>query len=346
MSFSKPTRLKKGDTIAIISPSWGGPSEFPHIYESGMDVLRNMGFEIVEYPTARMKDYALHNNPEIRAKDINRAFADPKIKAIICSIGGEDSIRLLPYLDKEIISKNPKIILGYSDNTTLLIYTNLCNNVVFHGPTIMSGFSQMKFLPEQYKEHVYTILTSNQSSYFYQDYGLYCDGYPDWSLVENTGKVNKLQKDEGMIILQGKGKISGRLFGGCLEVIDWMKGTSYYPGKSFFEGTLFFLETSEEKPAIDTLRRSLRNYGVQGLFNSISCLMFGRLRDYSEVEKKEFYEMVQDVVNNEFNSPELPIIVNMNFGHTDPQWVLPLGINSTLDLDNRSLTLNENWLED
>lgn len=346
MIFSKPAKLNKGDKIAIISPSWGGPSEFPHIYESGIKSLKGMGFEIVEYPTARMDDDTLYNNPHIRAEDINKAFADHEIKAIICSIGGEDSIRVLTYLDKNVISENPKILMGYSDNTTLLTFVNLCNLVTFHGPTIMSGFSQMESLPVEYNKHIYTMLTAKQDSYTYQDYGVYCDGYLSWSSIENTGKVKDLQKDEGMIVLQGNGKIHGRLFGGCLEVLEWMKGTSYYPNLSFFEGKLFFLETSEEKPEINTVRRVLRNYGVQGVLNSITGLMIGRLRDYSEAEKKEFYEMVQDVINNEFSLNGLPIVVNMDFGHTDPQWVLPLGINSTLDLDNKTLSLNENWLTD
>jgi muramoyltetrapeptide carboxypeptidase LdcA involved in peptidoglycan recycling len=305
-----------------------------------------MGFEVIEYPSARMDDDTLYHNPKIRADDLNNAFADPVVKAIICSIGGEDSIRILPYLDKNVISKNPKIFMGYSDNTTLLTFINMCNIVSFHGPTIMSGFSQMKSFPEEYKKHVYTMLTSIQNSYAYQNYGLYSDGYLDWSLIENCGKVKTTQIDGGMIVLQGKGEVQGRLVGGCFDVIEWMKGTSYYPNLSHFDGSLFLLETSEEKPSIETVRRALRNYGVQGVLNSISGLLFGRLRDYSDLEKKEFYEMVKDVVNNEFSLYELPIVVNMDFGHTDPQWVLPLGIKSTLNLDKMTFGLSENWLID
>ena len=119
MPFIKPHKLKKGDTIAIISPSWGGPSVFPHIHENGLKALREeFGLSIKEYPTARAEADFLYHQPEARAVDVNQAFADPEVKAIIASIGGDDSIRILPFLNPDIIQSNPKILMGYSDTTT------------------------------------------------------------------------------------------------------------------------------------------------------------------------------------------------------------------------------------
>ena len=111
--FKKPKRLKPGDTLAIISQSWGGPAAFPHIYEAGLDSLRGLGFEIVEYPTARMSAEDLYRNPEARAEDINRAFSDPQIQGIVSSIGGDDSVRILRYLDTFSIAEHPKFIIGF-----------------------------------------------------------------------------------------------------------------------------------------------------------------------------------------------------------------------------------------
>jgi muramoyltetrapeptide carboxypeptidase LdcA involved in peptidoglycan recycling len=108
-----PSRLKPGDTVAIISPSWGGPSVFPHIFENGLKSLTEWGLKIKEYPTARADVQYLRKNPEFRAKDINDAFSDPEVKAIFTSIGGDDSVRILPYLNKKIIKDNPKIIYGF-----------------------------------------------------------------------------------------------------------------------------------------------------------------------------------------------------------------------------------------
>ena len=94
----KPKRLQKGDTIAVVSPSWGGPSIFPHVYELGIKVLKNLGLKIKEFPSARMDADFLYKNPEFRAKDINNAFANEEVKAIFISIGVDDSIRILLFL--------------------------------------------------------------------------------------------------------------------------------------------------------------------------------------------------------------------------------------------------------
>jgi len=107
----KSKKLQKGDIIAVVSPSWGGPSVFPHIYESGIKTLENLGLNIKEYPSAKKDADFLYNNPEFRAKDINDAFANPEVKAIFTTIGGDDSIRILPYIDTEIVKNNPKIFL-------------------------------------------------------------------------------------------------------------------------------------------------------------------------------------------------------------------------------------------
>src|SRR5687768_2795347 len=125
MKYIKPPKLKEGDTIAALSPSWGGPSAFPHIYENGIRVLRDIfGLNVKEYPTARMSPEKLYDNPKIRARDVTDAFADREVKAIITTIGGDDSIRILPYLNLNIIIRNPKIIMGYSDTSTILTYLN------------------------------------------------------------------------------------------------------------------------------------------------------------------------------------------------------------------------------
>jgi len=104
----KPKKIKPGSRIAIISPSNGLPFLFPDIYELGLKNLKEIfGFEIVEMPTARMSPDELYKNPKLRADDINQAFSDDSIDGIITSIGGYESIRILKYLDIDIIKKNP-----------------------------------------------------------------------------------------------------------------------------------------------------------------------------------------------------------------------------------------------
>lgn len=346
MKYKKPEKLNRGDTVAIVSPSWAGPNVFPRVYENGLKVLKEWGLEVREYPTARATNDFLSKNPEARAKDINDAFADPHIKAVFVSIGGDDFVRVLPFLDKEVISNNPKIVMGYSDTTTLLTFANLQGIVTFHGPAIMAGFSQMESLPGEFKSHVHAMLFNPQETLEYLPYGQYCDGYLDWSKEENMGKVNGLKKNSGWKVLQGKGVVSGELFGGCIEVLEFIKGTDFWPSKDFWNGRILFLETSEDKPSVDHVKLMLRNYGVQGVFDKVNAVLFARPRDYSDGEKVQFDEMVKDVIGNEFKRPNLPIMSNLDFGHTDPQFVLPLGVKAEVDLDGKKFRLVESWLNE
>lgn len=344
MTYKKPSKLKQGDTVAIVSPSWGGPSVFPHIYENGLKVLQEWGLKIKEFPTARMDAVFTRANPQVRAKDINDAFADSEIKAIFASIGGDDSVRILPFIDKKIIAENQKILMGYSDTSTLHVFANMQGLITFYGPSIMAGFSQMENLPESFKSHVREILFEPKESYEYKPYGKYCDGYPDWAKKENTGKVKPIKSDDGWHWLQGNTKVQGELFGGCIEVLEMMKATDFWPQKNFWKDKIFFLETSEEKPSIHYVDHVLRNYGMLGVYDKICGLVFSRARDYSDEEKKELEEKIISIVAKEFGKPDLPIVANFDVGHTDPQLVLPLGVRTEIDCGNKKVKLTEPWL--
>ena len=331
--------------MAIVSPSWGGPSVFPHIYENGLKILQEWGLKIKEFPTARMDAGFLRSNPQVRAKDINNAFADPEVKAIFASIGGDDSVRILPFVDKKIVANNPKILMGYSDTSTLHVFSNLQGLVSFYGPSIMAGFSQVESLPESFKSHVREILFEPKETYEYKSYGNYCDGYPDWANKKNLGKVNRLKEDTGWRWLQGNSKVQGELFGGCIEVLEMMKATDFWPAQDFWKEKVFFLETSEEKPSIHYIDHILRNYGMLGVFDRISGFIFSRARDYSDVEKIELEEKIVSIVRREFGKPNLPIVANFDIGHTDPQLILPLGVKVEIDCSAKRVKLVESWLK-
>ena len=341
MEFIKPARLKVGDTVAVVSPSWGGPSVFPHIYERGLEALRDLGLRIKEYPTARADNDFLAENPQARAKDINDAFADVEVKAIFASIGGSDSVRILPFLDKEMIRKTPKILMGYSDTTTLLTCINQLGMVTFNGPSVMAGFSQARALPESFIQHVKAFLFSPQDNYEYRSFGIFCDGYLDWSSLENVGKTKELKPDDGWRFLQGSGVVAGELYGGCIEVLEMLNGTDYWAGKDFWNGKVLFFETSEDKPSVQRVRRILRNYGMQGIFDKAAAVLFGRARDYTDEEKIEFDQMILEVIKGEFGNDRLPVMTNMDFGHTDPQFILPLGVKAEIDYERKTFRLLE-----
>jgi len=333
--FVKPQRLKKGDTVAVLSPSAGLPSLFPHIYEEGLKNLQDLGLKIKEFP-----------NPKARAEDLNKAFEDHEVKGIITSIGGDDSVRILPYLNLEIIKANPKLFMGYSDTTTMTSYLNQQGLVTFNGPSVMAGFSQLKALPDQFKRFIETFLFEKNDSYVYLPYGEYHDGYLEWKEVNNVGKVKEAKKATGWDWLQGTGTVEGELFGGCIEVLEMMKGTDFWPKKDFWSGKILFLETSEDKPTVEMVKYFLRNYGVQGVFARIKGLLFGRARDYTDEEKDQLDKMIVRVVAREFGQKDLMIVSNIDFGHTDPQIILPLGIKAELNSTEKTFKLRESPFAD
>lgn len=338
----KPPALKPGNTIAVLSPSWGGPASFAHIYENGLKKLRDLGFNIKEYPTARMDQSILVRNPKLRAKDINDAFADREVNGIIATIGGEDSIRILPHVDQKIILKNPKVIMGFSDTTTILAYLNQLGLVTFHGPSIMAGISQMNKLPKNFADHFKKFFFFKYQSLVYKKYSQYCDGYPNWQETKSTGKINPLIKNtDGWHWLQGKKTVKGELFGGCIEVLEKMRGTKFWPDQNFWNNKILILETSEEKPLVDTAKSYLMNYARSGIFNRISAILFGRARDYTDAEKKELDLSLISIVRKNSDNHDLAIVTNMDFGHTDPQLILPLGIETEVNPLKREIKLIE-----
>ncbi len=329
--------------MAVLSPSWGGPGLFPHTFEAGLTVLRErFGLRIREYPSTRASPESLARDPLARVRDIHAALVDPEVKALIASIGGEDSVRLLPHLDPELFLRHPKILMGFSDITTLLVYGHQLGLVTYHGPSVMAGFAQAPHLPEAFTAHVRAMLFEPREQTELRPYEAYSGRYAEWGDPANASRLQSLHPNPGGFrVLQGRGVARGPLFGGCLEVLEFLKGTRFWPEPGFWSGRLFFVETSEEKPSPTQVRRWLRNYGVQGVFEKLSGLLWGRPYDASEPEKEELERVILDVVAGEFGQSELPILTRMDFGHTAPQLILPLGLQAEVDCDTRRFRLLE-----
>lgn len=337
----KPKRLQAGSKVAIVSPSWGGPSRFPDIYELGLKNLETFfGLQVQEFPSARMDAEVLDRNPELRAKDINAAFGDPTIDAIFASIGGDDSVRILPFIDIETVLRHPKILMGFSDTATLLSYFNTLGLVTFSGPSIMAGFAQAASFPREWHDHVREVLFEGAKEIELKPFMQWSEGYPDWRDLLSLGHVSKQQANAGPQWLQGEGEFCGPLWGGCIEVLEFLKGTAYWPADGFWDGKILFFETSEDIPKPLQILYFLRNYGMQGIFGRIAGILFGRAFGYTDEQKFDLRHIVLKVVREEFGAT-IPIVMECDFGHTDPQWVLPLGVQARMDCTRQSITLLE-----
>ncbi|HKO56560.1 MAG TPA: S66 peptidase family protein [Thermoanaerobaculia bacterium] len=315
-----------------VSLSWGGPARYPDVYERGVAALSSVfGLEVVAAPRV----FEPSADPLSRAADLMTAFADPSVRGIITTIGGEDSIRLLPYLDPAVIAANPKIFLGYSDTTVSHFFCFNAGLTTFYGPSVMAGFAEL--LP--YTEAaVRRALLSTSPIGVLQPAEGWTPEWPDWE----SFTPRALRPRHGWTFLQGSGIAEGRLLGGCIDVMEFVRGTSAWPAS--FDGAILFLETSEDAPPPLFVTRALRSYAAMGILHQIRGLIFGRPGGGERFE--EYDAAILQVVRDEEGLAELPIITGMDFGHTDPMFVLPYGALARIDCERRTFAVLESGVID
>jgi len=345
----KPRKLKSGDKVAAISMSWGGPGTFPHRYEAGKQQLQEaLGVTVVETPHALRSAEWLERNPRARADDLMAAFEDPSIMAIIATIGGDESIRLLPHLDLGVMRSNPKIVMGYSDTTVTHLACFAAGLVSFYGPAIMAGFGENAGLFSYMVDSVRRTLCSAAAIGIVQPN---TEGWTveflEWAEPENQRRKRKLSPSEGWIYLQGEGVRRGHLIGGCLEVLDWLRGTYVWPTLDRWEDAILFLETSEEAPSPTRVLRILRALAAMGILRELSGILVGRPGGAVPPEQfGEYDKVILQVVAQEEGLTDLPIVTGMDFGHTDPMFVLPYGVEAEIDCGRQRFAILEGAVVD
>lgn len=337
----KPKLLKKGDKIAVVSLSWGGlgDEDLIHKYYIAKERLENnFGLEVVAMPNALKGSEFVYNHPELRAKDLMNAFKDETIKGVFCAIGGDDSIRLLPYIDYEIIKNNPKIFMGYSDTTISHFMLNKAGVVSYYGPSVMCEFGEYVKMFDYTKEAVENILFKDTENYYVKSSEYWSNDHVSWN-EDNINIQKKLTREEhGYEVLSGTGKATGQLLGGCIDVFPMMLETEIWPKVDEWKNKILLIETSEEKMPPNYLLYYLRNLGVQGILNNINGIIVGK--PIGETYYEEYKEIYLKVLK-EFDCEDLPIIYNVNIGHAFGTGLLPLGINYEIDLDAKTIIFLE-----
>lgn len=345
MPLTKPPRLRRGDRVAAVTLSWGGPGKFPHRYEAGKaQLVREFGLEVVETRHALRDPAWIAANPKARADDLMEAFADPSIRGIVSTIGGDDSVRILPHLDLEVIRRHPKVFLGYSDTTVTHLACFRAGLASFYGPTIMAGFGEnagvFPYMAASVRRTLFSpepvgILEPNRDGWTVE--------HLDWADPANQARRRKLNPSAGWRVLQGTGVASGRLLGGCADVLEFLKGTEWWPPPEAWEGAVLFLETSEDAPSPQWVKWWLRNYATQGILQRLAGLLVGRPGgQVPESAFEQYDKVILQVVREESGLTSLPIVTRMDFGHTDPMLVLPYGVRVGINADAGTLCIQEN----
>ncbi|MBI9012753.1 MAG: LD-carboxypeptidase [Clostridiales bacterium] len=330
--------LKKGSKVALISPSNGLSEMFPDVFESGVKNLETFfNYEVVICPSCTKSTEFLYNNPKFRAEEINNVFADTTIDGIICSIGGYESVRILDYLDIELILNNPKLIMGFSDSTSFLTYLNILGLKTYYGHSVMAGLAQLHHFPNSL-DQVKKYLTTDWEEFEWTCSDEYVDGYKDW-FVYPSEVLDPKANNQCYEVFSNK-MMKGQLWGGCIEVLEGLKGTKYWPAPEFFDGKILFFETSEEKPTPDQVGYMIRNYATQGLLNRVEGIVFGRCKDYTNDEYNELKRIILNIFEIELEiAPK--VIFNLDFGHTDPKWILPYGVDVEFNCESKTLVIKK-----
>ncbi|CAL9410668.1 S66 family peptidase [Streptomyces sp. enrichment culture] len=340
-----PPKPAPGDRIAVVSPSAGLPELFPRPYELGLERLRkDFGLEPVEYPTTRK----MGATPQERAADLHAAFADPDIKAVIASIGGDDQITVLPYLDRELIRAHPKPFFGMSDNTNLLAFLHNTGIVGYHGATVMCELGRPGAMHPLTEESLRAALFTS-GPYELRPAERWNDVNGDWADPATFASEPRMRPGTGWSWVNPDRVAEGRSWGGCLEIVAWllMADREIAPDPARYDGGVLILETSEEMPSATEVFRTLRTMGERGLLGRFSALLMGRARTWSFAHPNTPEEAARYATDQReavlramrVYAPNTPIVFDVDFGHTDPQLVLPYGGLVRVDGPARRITV-------
>lgn len=331
-----PPKAAPGASVAVLSPSSAAPGFAPEVHEQAMKRLAEVtGLVPVEYPTTRR----LGASARDRAADVNAAFADPRIRAVLATIGGEDQITVVPHLDPEVVMADPKPFLGYSDNTNLLSW--LWNHGVagFYG-----GSTQVHLGPGPAVDEVHAtslraaLLTGERLEIF--EPGESEDIGRDWKDPAALTEYGDREPTEPWSWAGPARSVTGRTWGGCAEVVQWLLTAGRFSADpSVLRGGVLLLETSEELIPAREFGWILRSLGERGLLAAVDAVVVARPPTSSfqvrptpqgrAVRRAEQRDVAIETVQR--YNPEAVVVVGVPFGHTRPQWILPYGGSVTVD---------------
>ena len=324
-----PRKLKPGDGIAVFSPSAPATATASKRYIRGKQYLRNRGFHFIEGKLTGKRDAYRSGSIAERAEEFNELVRNQDVRCIISSIGGMNSNSLLPYIDYACLSKTPKIIIGYSDVTALLlgIYAKT-GLTTYYGPAVVSSFGEFPPFVDQTYEYFSNILCENAG--FPQvlptpEY--WTEEFIDW---EEQDRGKKRIANRLLTICQGRA--TGRLIGGNLDTMQGIWGTEYMP--EIREGDILLIEDCLKDAA--SVERSFAHLKLSGVFDRIGGLILGkheRFRDLGSGRKP--YEILLEVMGK----ADFPVLAEFDCCHTHPMLTVPIGAEVTLDATAQTVTV-------
>jgi muramoyltetrapeptide carboxypeptidase LdcA involved in peptidoglycan recycling len=334
MSLILPKPLQLGDTIGYFSPSSPATAFAPKRFQRALSFLTDKGFKLQAGKLTGLSDHYRSGSIIERAEELNELIRDPKVRCIISTIGGYNSNSLLPYIDYQALIKDPKIIIGYSDVTALLlgIYAQT-GLVTFYGPALVASFGELPpFVDDTYASFIQMLTAISSTEFEYHTPKCWTEEYIEWEhqTAAKTAHNNRWG-------FKGTGTITGRLIGGNLNTMTGIWGSPYMP--DIKTGDILLIEDSLK--GIETIERSFAHLKVCGVFDRVSAIILGK---HELFEDKGSDRTPLDILNEVLNGQPLPILYDFDSCHTHPMLTVPIGVTATLNFTHRTLKLSAPWL--
>jgi muramoyltetrapeptide carboxypeptidase LdcA involved in peptidoglycan recycling len=304
-----PVKLKRGDTIRIIAPSRSLGIISTELRQIADARLNELGFKLSFSKHAEEMDDFKSSSVASRVEDIHEAFRDSSVTVILTAIGGFNSNQLLQYLDYDLIKKNPKILCGYSDITALqnAIYART-GLVTYSGPHYSSFGEQLYF---DYSLEYFKKCLMNTAPF---------DVLPsrEWSNdAWYKDQDNRHLKPNTRYVVLNEGEAEGTLIGGNLGTFNLLQGTPYFPS---LKNAVLFLEDDSLSDAV-MFDRDLQSLIHVPEFAGVKGVVIGRFEEKSAMAP----ELLEQIVKTKKELANIPVIVNADFGHTEPKITFPIG---------------------
>lgn len=302
------------------------------------------GLVPVEYPTTRR----VGASPRERATDLNVAFADPQIRAVLATIGGEDQISVVSHLDPDLVRADPKPFLGYSDNTNILSWLWTQGIAGFYG-----GSTQVQLGPGPHVDpcHASALCAALITGERLQvtDPGESEDIGKDWADPAALTDFGNRELTEPWAWSGPARSVTGRTWGGCIEVLQWILTAGRFPTEpASLDGGILILETSEEIISAREFGWILRSLGERGLLAAADAVLVARPPAANfdnqptaagrSAHRAEQREVAIDIIRR--YNPDAVTCIGVPFGHTRPQWILPYGGHLTVDGTDQKIWAN------
>lgn len=328
MKKIKPNRIVKGQNLGIIALSTPAKNLKKEFRERAYKrIQEQLGLNIIEAPNLDITYGHSAGSIKERVKSLHDFFKRKDIHAIMSFWGGYNTHQILEYLDYDLIKNNPKILIGYSDTTTLLSAINHKTGLItFNGPAVISFAKPV--IPNETTDCFKQLLIEAEKNYHYPISALYTDN--KW--WEEDKMV--FEENSGLDIFQ-KGKAQGQIVGGNIGTLLLLAGTPYWPN---MKNKILFVEDDEGENtnSIDRYFTQLRHMGV---FDQINGLIIGR---FPRCVGFKDHDSLKMILKDALKGYKFPVITEFDMGHTDPILTIPIGAKVQIDANKKSVTLLEN----